>query len=466
MGTFPLQGRSSFNQLSGPGEQMEQGATAEDILRQVNPNNPGYGMDPARNQQATIAMIQSRMANDPAYNLRGIRANRLPFNKQLELHQLIQEIATEDNNRATERGTYQQEFNSPAFEAGTRSYTQALQALRGMLSGEKKLSLMDAYFIMESAHGESYLTQPEYKNVIQQSANFIRQWMIQHKLDVHDNTAINYAVQQFLGKPLSITSPHKRTDGKTFVETSTHLPFRYDYKDFTGEKDHRNFFLTKCLATGTGQCNSMPALYLVLTEALGGMAYLAIAPQHSLVKYPDAKGNLRNFEPTSNWDITNEWYLDNMFISRQALKNKLYLSPWNNKQTIADLILQLSYGYFRKFGGADGKFINDCIETAEAYFPQHNNLSVYFTRANLYSYELVQAMRKNGINSISNISQSPETQRIFEKWQANEQVINDLGYQEQPRDMYIEMMKYHEFRGRSQEENKVDGSKKRDLFIK
>lgn len=406
------------------------------------------------------------MANDPAYNPRGNRGNQLPVNKQLELHQLIQEIATEDNNRAAERVGYQEDFNSPTFEAVTMSYTQALQALQAMLSGGSKLSLTDAYFIMESAYGDSYITQSEYKKVIQQSADFIRQWMLQNKLDVQDNTAINYAVQQFMGKPLSITSPRKATDGKTSMKTSTHLPFRYDYNDFTGEKDHRNFFLTKCLASGTGQCNSMPAVYLVLTEALGGRAYLTTAPQHALVKYPDAKGNLRNFEPTSNWDITNEWYMDNMFISTKALKNKLYLSPWSNKQTVADLILQLSYGYFRKFGGADGKFINECIETAEAYFPQHNNLSVYFTRGNLYCYELVQAMRKNGINSISNIGQSPETQRIFEKWQANEQVINDLGYQEQPRDMYIEMMKYHEFRGRSQEENKVDGSKKRDLFVK
>ncbi len=453
-----------------PPGQVQMGATSEDILRQANRNNPYYGAgsDPASIQRANEAWIHNQMMNDPAYNpaLRNGVSNNSPINKQQELLRDLQDIVNMDNGRAAASGSLYEDYNSPDFAAKTKPYTDALQTLKDMLSGKRKMSIAEAYFTMENAYGEAYLTHTEFRSTIQQSADFIRQWMIQHNLNLKNNADINYAVQQFMGEELNIVVSKQNNDKGQTVGTISHKPFKYDFSDYTGDKDHKNFFVTKCLATGTGQCNSLPAVYLVLVEALGGKAYLAIAPQHSLVKYPDNKGNIRNYEPTSHWNITNEWYYDNMFVSKQAAMNKVYLSPWAGKQVVADIVLQLSFGYFRKYGAADGKLLNECVNIAKLFFPQNNNLILYFNLSNQYGGELVRVLRKNGISRLDDISKSPEAQKAFEKWQANEHIIEGLGYQDQPKDMYEEMMKYHEFRGQVQTDQHFDGKQKRSLFIK
>ncbi len=451
--------------------QVKIGATADDILRQANRNSPYYqsGNSPADNQRATEAWIHAQMANDPAYNpsLRNGVRNNFPINKQQELHELLQDIIDLDNSRMVERGsTTAEDFASPAFSAKTKAYTDALQTLKNMLSGKQKLSIADAYFSMESAYGEAYLTKHEYNDIIKQSADFIRLWMKQNNLNLRSNTDINFAVQQFIAKKQDILVPEPDKDGRSGMKTITHLPFRYDYNDYTGEKDHRNYFLTKCLATGMGQCNSLPAVYLVLVEALGGTAYLAVAPQHSLIKYPDKSGKVRNYEPTSNWDISDQWYQEHMFISQQAINNGIYLSPYSKKQIVGDIALQLSFGYFRKFGAADEKFMKETIRVAESQFPNKNNIAVYFTYSNMYGYELAQVMRKHRIGYLSDIAKYPEAQALYNKWLENEKLINQLGYQDQPARMYEVMMKEGEFRGKSQEEYGISGKEKRSLFIK
>lgn len=455
--------------LPNPNGQVRIGATAQDIMNEVNSSNP-YNRTPGDNrtiQQMNNNRIMQELQKDPAYNqsLRNGVSNNYPINKQQELFNLLQDIVNRDNQRATINGKLYEDYNSQEFAIKTRSYTETLKMLQNMLSGKEKLSLADSYFAMENAHGEAYLTKVEFKSIINQSADFIKQWMQQNKLSIHDNASINYAVQQFMGEELTITKTATPKDGILALNTVTHKPFQYDFNDYTGDKDHRNFFVTKCLATGTGQCNSLPAVYLCLVEALGGTAYLALAPQHSLIKYPDKNGNIRNYEPTSHWDITNEWYWDNMFVSKQAAQNRVYLDPWNKKQIVADIALQLSFGYFRKYGGADGKFLNECVNTAKLYFPKNNNLILYFTLSNLYGNDLLQVMRKEGIQRIPDIHKSAEAQKLFERWQANEAIIEKLGYQDQPKDMYAEMMKYHEFRGRIQQSRNFDGKQKRSLFI-
>lgn len=215
-----------------------------------------------------------------------------------------------------------------------------------------------------------------------------------------------------------------------------------------------------------GQCNSMPAVYLCLAEGLGATAYLSHAPQHALVKYPDNNGKVRNYEPTSNWDISDQWYLDDMFISRKAQQSGVYLSPMDSKQIVADCALQMAFGYHRKFGVADEKFEMDCINTAKPYFPKNNNISLYFTYSNIYGYELGKEMRKHGINRLADMGKSPEAMKLYEKWKANEDIIDALGYDDSPPGLYEEMMKYHEFRGKVQEGYHINGKEKRSLFSK
>lgn len=450
--------------------QVKIGATAEDIMRQSSRSNPyyGYDNDPISNQRANEARIRAQMANDPAYNpaLRNGVGSNVPINKQEELFDLLQDIVNLDNRRMADRGTVQEDYKAPAFAAKIKSYTDALNGLQGMLSGKQKLSLAQAYYAMEAAYGESYLTPQEFDGIMRESAEFIKEWMRQNGLNLKDNADINHAVQQFMAKELSIVVPRQDKDNGPTFSTTTHQPFFYDYIDYQGDKDHRNFFLTKCLATGSGQCNSMPAVYLVLVEALGGTAYLSVAPNHSFIKYPDKSGKLRNYEPTSHWNISDQWYQEHMFISQQAVKSGIYLSPYNKKQIIADIALQLAFGYFRKFGAADGEFIKQCIDMAKAQFPKDNNILVYFTYSNLYGYELAQIMRRENLTRLSDIPKSPAAQAAYRKWLDNEKRIAKLGYQDVPGNMYAEMMKEHEFKGNIQQQRHIDGKQKRNLFTR
>ncbi len=207
------QSRTFNNSQPGVNAQMQMGATSEDILRQAGRNNPYYGIggDPASIQRANEACIRAQMANDPAYNpvlSNGVR-NNSPSNKQQELFDLLQEIVNLDNRRISDRGMLQENYNAPTFAAKTKAYTEALNSLQGMLSGKQRLSLAQAYYTIEAAYGESYLTPQEFNGIIRESADFIRAWMQQKKLNLKSNADVNYAVQQFMEKPCPWPCPKK-----------------------------------------------------------------------------------------------------------------------------------------------------------------------------------------------------------------------------------------------------------------
>lgn len=384
-------------------------------------------------------------------------------NKNYEQHQELLKILNEINAEEKGKRFNPAYYTSADFTAKTKSYTDALQYLKDMLAGKKQLSVKDAYFAMENAYGDSYLSQKEYSENIKQSVNFIKKWLMQNGYDVKDNMALHYGIQKFLRDTLAftVTSP----DNMKPPQTITHFPFFYDYNDFKGEKDFRNYFTTKCLATGSGQCNSLPAVYIMLAEGLGATFYLAFAPHHSFVKYPDNKGKVHSYEPTSSWNISDRWYEDNMFISAEAKRSGIYLDTLNKKQIVANCLLDLAFGYLNKFGAADGKFIQECIVTAIDHFPNTHNITAYFLYSSMLARMLDQELYLNNITDLKDINKSPRAVELFNKLKKNEETIKALGYQDTPEQLYEEVMQLHEFRGKKQEEKKITGKEKRNLFL-
>jgi hypothetical protein len=264
-----------------------------------------------------------------------------------------------------------------------------------------------------------------------------------------DTLSISYAV---LDKP-------------NLVHTKQHLPFCYDYEDFKGEDDFRNFFLTKTLATGSGQCNSLPAVYLILAEALNAPAYLSFAPHHALIKYPGDNGIIHNYEPTSNWNITDDWYMDHLFISPEAMQSGIYLDTLNKKQIVANCMVDLAHGYLQKFGLTDGVFIANCMKEAEKYFPRHNNITVHFLFSCCLARKLDKVLRANKITDLKDISKVPEAKIIYEALSQNEEMILRLGYRDEPREIYDQLMKEAEFKGIRQKSMNFNDKQKRSLYI-
>lgn len=448
--------------------QIRMGATADDIMRQSYESQglqyPNGANDPASVQRANDERIRAQMANNPAYNPQ--LRNPLVFRPMLTGNEALQKLLLEEGRQENHGQNLKQlsadYYSSPEFAQKTQSYTDALRQLENMLSGKQPISIADAYYAVEYAYGNTYLTQTEFKSIIRESAAFIRQWMKQNKLEIQNPEDVHLAIQRFMSSPLTVGNATGK-DGKKQFRLGSHAPFFYDFIDNGGEKDFRNYFLTKCLATGSGQCSSLPAVYLCLAEAIGVNAYLSLAPQHSFIKYLDNHGNIINYEPTSHWKMSDRWYQDNMFITPEAKRNGLYLDTLNKREIIADCLMSLSFGYMNKFGAADARFVSKCLDVAEAAFPRPR-LQPLFIRSCMYARMLSTVMYATGISRNEDLDKSKEALAFYNKLEANEALIRKLGYRDQPKELYDELLKTDEFRGRQQDSLHIDGKQKRNLF--
>lgn len=355
-------------------------------------------------------------------------------------------------------------YKTPEFKNKTQAFENAYNNIDQMLSGKKSLSVKDAYYQMENAFGNTYLNYSEYSKTIKDNADFIKKWLTQNGYDLNNNEALNIGIQNFMRDTLSIKIINP--DSKQPVSTLKHFPFKYDYVDFKAEKDHRNFYITKCLATGYGQCNSLPGIYLVLAEALGAKAYLTLAPQHSFVKYLDNKGGIHNYEPTSNYKIDDKWYQDYFHLSKTAIQSGIYLDTLNKKQIIASTLQDLAFAYLIKHGVSDGEFATKCINRSMDYFPNKNNIQALFLKSEILSRMLDRIMNENKITNISNIENIPQAKEIYLEIVENENLIRQLGYQSMPEEQYLEIMNIHDDKVAIQEQNQITGKQKRNLFLK
>jgi hypothetical protein len=428
-GTAP-NSTSSAPQYQQIGTPVQMGATAGDVTRQSENN--------ANRFNATYA------------------------EKQKEIQNLIRENQLNPRRHISDE---QYRKDSTANSIAIKGFFPALKHLQDMLEGRTKLSVADAYYTLESAYGNCYLTHKQYDDIIRQSADFIRNWMQENGLDMRDNYQVQTAIQRFMSEQLTVTRKTKQNDRADKLTTINHQPFYYDYDDYQYTKDYRNCFLTKCLATGFGQCNSMPAVYLVLAEQLGVKAYLTFVPNHSFVKYPDNKGKIVNYEPTSNWEISDKWYIDNMFIRGEAIASGVYLDTFNTQQVVANCIFDLAVEYMRVDRSLNEDFVNASMRTAIPYFPKNNNLESLFIYSMHLKTELREEMQRYGISDINQIGKVPQAMAIYKEYLGNEAYITKLGYQDMPAGMYEEMMNQHEFKGRVQKNLQVNGKEKRNLFV-
>jgi hypothetical protein len=426
------------------------GAHANDIIAQQNakamqqmgnrppvipPSDPTLLAEFMRNQQTEyLQMTQER-------------------NKLLEeLNEIRSDQVQRDNSNY---------YSSGKFKSESSSYWKAKALLDNMLSGKTPVSLKDAFYILENAYGTTYLNYAEYNSILKKSAQFIKQWLNENGHSTDDNRALHFGIQSFMRDTLTVSKLIPEPSG---VTKTKHMPFTYDYQDFRAEEDFRNYFVTKTLATGTGQCNSLPTAYLILAEQLGAKAYLSYAPLHSFIKFPDNEGGIHNYEPTSHFEISDQWYAHHMSIRQEAYKSRIYLDTLDKKQIVASAMMDLAYGYLRKHGVADGAFISKCVENAIQYFPgKVANVQGWLLRNTLLMAKLHRILQRDGIRDLKDIDKSPEGREVYNQLLAIDQLLDELGYEELPTDTYEQLMQQQNAKGRKQKES-IDTKTKRDLF--
>lgn len=382
--------------------------------------------------------------------------------KQIEL--IRNELARQNKDRS-HAGSKRIVIDTNEYKRNLATFENALDQLKNLAVSNVNPSLSEAFYITEKAFGNPYLTKTEYEQILNKSVSFLKQWMQENGFDVNDNEAKHIAIQRFMSERLTVGKATKRGDGRTELKTTLHLPFFYDYNDYEAKNDHRNFFVTKCLATGGGQCNSLPMVYLLLAEKLGANAYLTFAPQHSFIKYKNNKGEVENYEPTSNWHINDHWYQDNLFISPEAIRSGIYLDTLNNRKIVANCMLELAVQYIRKMPLDDGEFLTKCLREAYTYYPKQNNIYAYFIYSSYLQGLLTRHLHTHNITDFSQIENDTYAFNIQKEYQKNEQYITELGYQELPEGIYNNLIEQHEFKGAIQKSYNLTGKQIRNAFI-
>ena len=121
-------------------------------------------------------------------------------------------------------------------------------------------------------------------------------------------------------------------------------------------------------------------------------------------------------------------------------------------------------GLSEKHGSADGSFVNQCLGGADKEFP-YENLYARFVHSSMLGRMLNMTIYYEGLQSDDDIKNSKEASHLYSELQRNEELIRRLGYTPMPADLYNQLLKEHEFKGRVQDSLHINGKVKRNLFI-
>ncbi|MGC4129279.1 MAG: hypothetical protein QM564_06900 [Bergeyella sp.] len=264
---------------------------------------------------------------------------------------------------------------------GATAYYSAFQSLSKL--NPEDYSLADATFFVENAfYNNDKNFQNTYQNYIQKATNIIRNQISKKGIDDEDNTSKNLTLFQYF-------AGDTKQNGKV-----VHKAIKYDFDDYWGSKDYSKMFVSKLMRTNTGQCHSMPLLYLILAEQIGAEASLVMSPNHSYIRFEDNDGEMLNVELTNGMFTANSFVLNNGYIKSEALQNKLYMQNLTKKELLSQTFVDLASGYIHKFGYDE--FVGKILDKAQELNP--NNINAVLWESNLNQERFVKACNRLGIN--------------------------------------------------------------------
>ncbi|MEL6867093.1 MAG: hypothetical protein AAFP19_21900 [Bacteroidota bacterium] len=222
----------------------------------------------------------------------------------------------------------QYEFPSNAHLLGAERYHTAYDQLAAMLQERKPLSIKEAVFLVEQAYSGETLQKSWYDKEIDRSVAIIEDAIKSAGYEPDNELGKKMLLHAFMSGTLEV----RDSEGNIVGNTS---PKKYDFEDIYGQEDWTKMFVTKLMQTNTGQCHSMPLLYLILAEELRVEAYLAFSPEHSYVKIKDNKESWVNLELTNGHYATDQWLLSSGYVNAEAIQSGIYLKPKSKKESIA-----------------------------------------------------------------------------------------------------------------------------------
>ena len=310
-------------------------------------------------------------------------------------------------------------YSLPSYNhiESTKHYRSAFNQLSKL--NPENFSIKKATFIIENAYFEEKQNYEEFENGIKKIGDFLRTKMDELGYDQNRNLAKNFMLFQFFSDTIKIKSKNLK-----------HLPFKYDFEDYLGIKDWSKMFVSKLLATGKGQCNSLPRLYLILAEEIGAEAFLSLSPNHSYIKFKDDEENWYNVELTNGMFTTESMILQSSFIKSEALQNGIYMQQMSEKQLLSQLYSDFSQGYARKFGY--DPFVKKVINKALELYP--NSITANMMNSNYLTIQFEYVAKQVGINprdrnDLQNIRNYPKIVKLLNNANSQYNKIDNLGFE-------------------------------------
>lgn len=372
---------------------------------------------PANFQVITSTQYSNSTSAFPPSNLTASQSNGMNLyeqdRKQVEQqHNEINQIYADLNNKRIN-------YSLPSYSniESAVYYQRGFDKLNEL--NPDKFSIKDATFIIENAYFEEQENYENFDKLVKQTGDFLREKMDKLGYDQNNNLAKNFMLFKFFSDTLEIKS-----------QDIKHLPFKYDFEDYMGIQDWSKMFVSKLLATGKGQCNSLPRLYLILAEEIGAEAFLSLSPNHSYIKFRDENDYWYNVELTNGMFTTETFILQSGFIKSEALQNEIYMQTISSEQLLAQLLADFAQGYARKFGY--DSFVKKVIDRALQLYP--NSITTNMLNSNYLTQQFEYITKQIGINprdktDLQNIRYYPEIVALLNQVNTQYATIDNLGYE-------------------------------------
>lgn len=318
-------------------------------------------------------------------------------------------------------------YNSSVYISKSKYYFSAAQELKQMLEGKTPINLKRAVFCVENAWYGNTKTYKHFCNSINQLTWLCKEVLHQENKTESDIQACHQAIQKIYMDTIFV----KKADGTIKIFP----PLKYDFNDFFGAKNYSKLFVTKLLETKSGQCHSLPLLYLILAKELNVDAYLAIAPNHSYVKYPIGS-NMYSFECTSAQKVSDSWMVASGYISSMAIKNGIYLAPLTQKEAVAQCLNDLCNEYQHEFGFDD--FVLLQSQLSIKHYPM--GISAMLNISNCVTAYCFFMAEKYKFPPLEKMNQYPELKKRYELMLDLEKDIDALGYIKIPNEEYAKWL--------------------------
>lgn len=309
-------------------------------------------------------------------------------------------------------------------QEGTQEYLEAFDELGAMLDGKRPLDLKRAVFLVENAYFNNQGNYQDFESQIDHFANLTKQFIQQQGWDMDNPMTPLVALHKMFADTVMI-------EGQGTEDNLIHYPITYDPEDYRGINDLTKLFVSKLLATGTGQCYSMPQLYLILAEELDGQAWLTYAPQHSFVKFKDANNNWHNLELTNGHLASESFLMASGYVNAETIQSGMYMDTLSLKETIASKLVDLAYGYGYKYGY--DPIMMKMLDKALEVHPV--NPSGLMLKANYYTAQTDYIYALKGRNDQA-FQQDLRAMEVFHKRNEFYSRIDQLGYQTMPPEAY------------------------------